>query len=125
MNPSEVVYAMNEETESGNICTPSLKLLDARTQLDLAVQASSVQAWADAAELVQDSSLDEQSLRLLFDTCENETNNQRQQLQASVLEAIRNMRELLSSKLLSTEDAMAVMKYGTNARVALDDYFGI
>jgi hypothetical protein len=112
-------------------CNPPSSVLDARSQLDLAVQASSVQAWSDAAEIVQDESLDERNLVDAFQNggyCNKEGGEMLQaQLETSILDAISSMKQLLASsnKKMSTEDAMAVMKYGTSARVAIDSYFGL
>jgi len=101
---------------------PCRSLEDARTQLDLAVQASSVQALQDAKELINDSSLDESSLIRAFELCPNPnapkmTPNNRETATVSV----QKFRTLLNqSTALQTEDTMAAMRFGTSARVAVD-----
>ena len=83
--------------------TPALQ--DARDQLDLVVQACSVQAWTDAYNLVTDSSLDD------LDVAEE------------ISKGIQTLRERLKGVMeLPTQDAIAVMSVGTQTRSALDMY---
>jgi len=97
-------------------CDP---LEDARAQLDLAVQASSVQAFQDAKELVNDSSLSESNLNKAFDLCPNP--NTPLSIRETTTDAVQNFRRKLNqSTPLQTEDTMAAMQFGTNARTAVD-----
>jgi hypothetical protein len=50
-------------------CKPSNELLDARMQLDLAVQAS--QSWNDAEEIANDPLLDEVNLLRALRSCQD------------------------------------------------------
>ena len=80
-------------------------LQDARDQLDLVVQACSVQAWTDAYDLVTDSSLDGLDLTKEIST------------------GIQTLRERLKGVTeLPTKDAVDVMSVGTQTRSALDKY---
>mmetsp|Transcript_27604 Transcript_27604/g.60790 ORF Transcript_27604/g.60790 Transcript_27604/m.60790 type:complete len:217 (+) Transcript_27604:25-675(+) len=110
------------------------KLSEARAQIDMAVQASSVQAFQSATELVNDPLLDTSSLNILLGniTCESNPSLFRKfgenGVISDILQSIANMQKQLSSSnnsssKLTTEDAMAVMGYGTNARSALDSIF--
>uniref|UniRef100_A0A7S4K4U9 Uncharacterized protein n=1 Tax=Odontella aurita TaxID=265563 RepID=A0A7S4K4U9_9STRA len=121
--------AAAEEGGAAPSCRPPHELLDARAQLDLAVQASSVQAWSDAADVAGDPLLDGSSLTSFFDSCRGGDDAgdslERKRLRMDALKAVRRLREELSRTGLTTEEAMAVMKYGTGARVAIDSYFGI
>mmetsp|Transcript_45006 Transcript_45006/g.66250 ORF Transcript_45006/g.66250 Transcript_45006/m.66250 type:complete len:261 (+) Transcript_45006:99-881(+) len=104
---------------------PQSQLLDARSQLDLAVQASSVQAWTDAALIANDSALDETNLLAAFEACTQKQEKSTPAIVTSpkvVLDAVRDLRAQLGKNKLTTEDAMAVMKYGTIGRVTLDAY---
>lgn len=112
---------------SSKACIMSKNLLEARSQIDLAVQASSVQAWSDASDAVSDKVLDVSSLTSYFDLCNltSQNGSEKKQLREDALTAVANLREELSKSDLSTENAMAVMKYGTSARIAIDSYFGL
>ena len=110
------------------------KLSEARAQIDMAVQASSVQAFQSATELVNDPLLDASSLNILLGniSCENNPSLSRllgeNGVISDLLQSIANMQKQLnssnnSSSKLTTEDAMAVMRYGTNARSTLDSIF--
>lgn len=116
-------------SDNNKLCKPPknilTKLSDTRTQIDMAVQASSVQAWSSAAEMVNDPLLDTTSLSGLFDSC-GTPSAVTQQIAADVFEAIDVMRNKLNGPdKLSTEEAMAVMKYGTSARSGIDKIFGL
>lgn len=104
---------------AGAKCQPSEALLDARMQLDLAVQAS--QAWDDAAEIANDPLLDEDNLLRALGSCQNQ-NTSRDRVTATVLESVRKMRDIVAKQGKTTEDAMTFMKYGTSARTAVDSY---
>jgi len=97
---------------------PCNSLEDARAQLDLAVQASSVQAFQDAKELVNDSSLSDSNLNKAFDLCPNSNTPSSREIATA---AVQNFRmKLNQSTPLQTEDTMAAMQFGTNARTAVD-----
>lgn len=114
-------------SDTVNVCPPQKKVLEAQSQLDLAVQASSVQAWKDAIEISESKLLDETKLLSYFDDCASITKEtpERKQLRIDALEAVARLRAELSRGNLTTDDAMAVMKFGTDARTAIDAYFGI
>jgi len=100
-------------------CTP---LEDIREQLDLAVQASSVQALKDAKESINDSRLDEANLKKAFDLCPgpNGGNKPTSSLESTTI-TINKFRKMLNqSTTLQTEDIMAAMQFGTNARSIVD-----
>ena len=46
--------------------------MDIRAQLDLAVQASSVQAWAEAVDVVSDPLLEREGLLVALNTCSSD-----------------------------------------------------
>jgi hypothetical protein len=98
-------------------CQPSQALLDARMQLDLAVQAS--QSWDDAEEIANDPLLDEDNLLRALGSCQSAS---RDLVTATVLESVRKMRDIVTKQGKTTEDAMTFMKYGTSARTAVDSY---
>eukprot|EP00581_Thalassiosira_minuscula_P007458 CAMPEP_0183710290 /NCGR_PEP_ID=MMETSP0737-20130205/6060_1 /TAXON_ID=385413 /ORGANISM="Thalassiosira miniscula, Strain CCMP1093" /LENGTH=230 /DNA_ID=CAMNT_0025938525 /DNA_START=238 /DNA_END=930 /DNA_ORIENTATION=+ len=98
-------------------CKPNAALLDARMQLDLAVQAS--QAWDDAAEIANDPLLDEDNLLRALESCQDPS---RDRVTATVLESVRKMRDIVAKEGKTTEDAMTFMKFGTSARTAVDSY---
>ena len=118
--------------------SPQQTLEDARTQLDLAVQASSVQAWSDAADIIRDEILDDNTLEKAFQeaviACNSSSTSSSlgpslKEYQSTCIVGIKKIRNILLSSSssqqsktssLATEDAMAVMRYGTSARVALD-----
>jgi len=116
----------NKKSLSSSTSSPTLE--DALDQIDLAVQASSVQAWDDASDLVFDEILNESNLSQLFAkvAADTTTTSQEDTTEKKILEYIQSMREILSpgnrNGKLSTEDAMAIMRYGTNARTALKEY---
>ena len=88
-----------------------LKLQEARDQLDLVVQACSVQAWTDAYDLVSDSTLD--NLASMMPKNEAEP----------ILGGIQTLRQRLSGvTFLPTQDAIAIMSVGTQTRSALEKY---
>lgn len=95
------------------------RLSDTRDQIDMAVQASSVQAFSSALELVNDPLLDPISLRSVLCSTRDAT---------FVTESIESMRTILGKTnggALATEDAMAVMKYGTTARSTIDSMLAL
>jgi len=104
------------------VIQPCTSLEDIREQLDLAVQASSVQALKDAKESINDSRLDEANLKKAFDLCPgpNGGNNPTSSLESTTI-AINKFRKMLNqSTTLQTEDIMAAMQFGTNARSIVD-----
>jgi len=104
------------------VIQPCTSLEDIREQLDLAVQASSVQALKDAKESINDSRLDEANLKKAFDLCPgpNGGNNPTSSLESTTI-AINKFRKMLNqSSTLQTEDIMAAMQFGTNARSIVD-----
>eukprot|EP00536_Pseudo-nitzschia_multiseries_P009537 jgi/Psemu1/288530/fgenesh1_pg.269_\ len=120
------------------MCRPSKsqleKLSDTRAQIDMAVQASSVQAFQSAAELASDPLLDESLFKELLRSvsCENNPSLSKQLEENGVfldiLKSVANMQKTLngsSTSKLTTEDAMAVMRYGTNARSTIDTIFSL
>ena len=123
----------DSDSESSSLCRPPTKKLlktlsDTRSQIDMAVQASSVQAFDSAAEFVNDKLLDSSSLGVLFaDSCNN--NNQQPSggdVVPVILQSIERMRSKLNSgSSLTTEDAMDVMRYGTTARSSMDSIFAL
>mmetsp|Transcript_6515 Transcript_6515/g.14287 ORF Transcript_6515/g.14287 Transcript_6515/m.14287 type:complete len:204 (-) Transcript_6515:172-783(-) len=127
-----IVSAADEQTSDDALCPQPpkkqlKKLSDTRSQIDMAVQASSVQAWSSAAEIVNDPLLDASSLSMLLDSCSSvggTGSNSREQRAADILQAIASMRDSLNGQeKVTTEDAMAIMKYGTSARSNLDTLF--
>jgi len=116
-----------KKTLSSSSCSA---LEDARSQLDLAVQASSVQAFQDAAELSNDVLLDQDTLEQAFESCGSGSGIQSGVDESSSsldrttsLQAIIEFRQQLNKpSKLSTEEAMASMKYGTSARAAMDGF---
>mmetsp|Transcript_18398 Transcript_18398/g.42237 ORF Transcript_18398/g.42237 Transcript_18398/m.42237 type:complete len:204 (-) Transcript_18398:71-682(-) len=128
----------NASGDDKPICLPPKvqleKLSDTRAQIDMAVQASSVQAFQSAAELTSDPLLDESSLSELLGSvaCEKNPSLSKRLGEngafSEILESIANMKKTLnggSNSKLTTEDAMAVMRYGTNARSNLDTIFSL
>ncbi len=129
-------------------CVPE-RLRAARSQLDLSVQASSVQAWAEAAEMAEDEALEPRALQAALDACANERTACASGAVASVEELRGALRRLAargaaggsgavvggavvggavvggaagSSGAPSADEAMRAMRYGTSARSALDEY---
>lgn len=94
------------------------KLYDTRYLMDMAVQASSVQAWPLAVEIVNDPLLTPESLDVLFGNCKNN-------LVPDVLRSIESMKNTLNGGSLTTNDAVEVMRYGTSVRANIDAIFGI
>ena len=97
------------------------QLLDSREQLDLAVQASSVQAWADAAEVAESPALDPAALSAALEASCTASKASRKE----VLSGVEKLRVQLT-KLSSTPggasnvDVMDAMYQGTAARSAMD-----
>ena len=105
-------------------------LIDVRDELDLVVQACSVQAWSDAFQLANESVLDESNLRKAFKDHTPNSSSSSQDAAADteklVVHGITVLREKLKGTTsLPTEDAMTVMKLGTTTRTAIDIYLGI
>ena len=100
-------------------CKPSNELINARMQLDLAVQAS--QSWIDAEEIANDTLLDEENLLSALKSCQNDT-SRGEEVISKVLESVKKMRSIVSKEGKNTDDAMTFMKYGTSARTAVDSY---
>jgi len=102
------------------------KVSDVRDLIDTAVQASSVQAFTTASELINDALLDSSVLKsLLLESCNN---NNDQQI-TEILESIESMRFILkqnsSTTNLTTNDIKDIMQYGTTARSGIDSLFGL
>ena len=122
---------VEDEVLASNLCRPKSKkqksqIENTRSQIDMAVQASSVQAWSSAAEIVNDPLLDASSLATLFEACQPTAQSSGGGLQQrEIYQAIESMREKLrgGGKVLTTGDAMDVMRYGTTARFTFDSFF--
>lgn len=103
------------------------KISDVRELTEMAVQASSVQAWSSAAESINDTMLDESKLSsLLFESCAS-ANKKQETAIAEILEGVRTIRSKLANGVdkLATEDAMAVMNLGTTTRSTIDLLFDL
>ena len=100
-------------------CKPSNELINARMQLDLAVQAS--QSWVDAEEIANDTQLDEKNLLNALKSCQNNS-SRGDEVISTVLESVKKMRSIVAKEGKTTDDAMTFMKYGTSARTAVDSY---
>ena len=100
-------------------CKPSNELINARMQLDLAVQAS--QSWVDAEEIANDTQLDEKNLLSALRSCQN-TQSRGDEVISTVLESVKKMRSIVAKEGKTTDDAMTFMRYGTSARTAVDSY---
>ena len=103
----------------GSGCSSTL-LLDARTQLDLAVQASSVQAWPEAAEVADDPLLKTERLRAALDAC-SDSSAYKEEVTGRV-EELTALLHTLGAKTsgAANEEAMRAMRLGTSARSAFD-----
>ena len=107
-------------------CKPSNELLDARMQLDLAVQAS--QSWNDAEEIANDPLLDEVNLLRALRSCQDtssSSSSRGDQVTLTVLESVKKMRSIIAKEGKTAEEAMTFMKYGTSARTAVDSYINM
>ena len=94
----------------------------------MAVQASSVQAFSSAAEIVNYPLLEQSSLDvLLVESCGGKNRDDGSGgVVSEILLSVEKMRTTLNSQdRLTTEDAMAVMRYGTTARSGIDSIFGL
>jgi len=100
-------------------CKPSNELINARMQLDLAVQAS--QSWVDAEEIANDTQLDEENLLRALKSCQNDSSREDEVI-STVLESVKKMRSIVAKEGKNTDDAMTFMRYGTSARAAVDSY---
>mmetsp|Transcript_2785 Transcript_2785/g.6228 ORF Transcript_2785/g.6228 Transcript_2785/m.6228 type:complete len:212 (+) Transcript_2785:223-858(+) len=120
-------------SSSSLLCRPpseelSKRLSDTRSQIDMAVQASSVQAFSSAAEIVNYPLLEQSSLDvLLVESCGGKNRDDGSGgVVSEILLSVEKMRTTLNSQdRLTTEDAMAVMRYGTTARSGIDSIFGL
>ena len=107
-------------------CSPG-RLLDSRAQLDLAVQASSVQAWTEALDVVADPLLDKQALRAALDACRGggaQPTLRESELVGRVDEMAGLLRDLAArgDAGASNEEAIRAMRLGTTARSAFDSF---
>ena len=108
-------------------CSPAL-LRDAREQLELAVQASSVQAWGEAAQVASDKLLDPTRLVDAIGACASGVSSSEPELSSAqkvLTQRVSGLRALLddlSTKgAASPEEAMRAMNDGTTARIAFYD----
>ena len=125
-------------------CAPR-RLLASREQLDLAVQASSVQAWGVASDVARDPLLDPSSLAAALDDAnacprgaadggggggetsdDDATRRKDQQLLAGVADLRLQLRALSEGDErggggATAEQVMRAMQTGTSARNAIDD----
>ena len=99
-------------------CAPK-RLLASRAQLDLAVQAASVQAWEDAAEVARE--LQPESLAAALEACAAPPAAQRDVVRR--VEALSATLTTLGERgTAASDEAMRAMNDGTTARAALDDF---
>jgi len=107
------------------LCKPTEKLSDARAQIDMAVQASSVQAFSSAAELANDPLLDASSLEALVgESCRSGGSGG--DLVSEILRSVESLRSTLNRPTaLTTEDVKDVMRYGTTARSGIDSLLAL
>ncbi len=103
-------------------CPSAQRLLSSREQLDLAVQASSVQAWPEALEVADDALLDATGLAKALDACDAARAEERRAVLSGVDELRALLRTLGERGRASNDEAMRAMRYGTAARSALDGY---
>jgi hypothetical protein len=106
------------------LCKPTEKLSDARAQIDMAVQASSVQAFSSAAELANDPLLDASSLEALVgESCRSAGGDD---VVSEILRSVDSLRSTLNRPTaLTTEDVKDVMRYGTTARSGIDSLLAL
>ena len=110
-------------------CSPR-RLMDIRAQLDLAVQASSVQAWAEAVDVVSDPLLEREGLLVALNACSSDrpaggTGAENKDEIVGRIDDMSALLRRLSALQGSTprdEDAMRAMSYGTAARSAFDAF---
>ena len=104
------------------LAAPSDRLMDVRDQIDLATQASSVQAWAEAAEAAASPLLDKPTLREAVKACGG--GRGAADLEATVsarVDALRGELGGLGEKgSASPSEAMQAMSDGTTARTAVE-----
>ena len=105
-------------------CAPR-RLLASRAQVDLAVQASSVKAWADAAEAASDATLDPASLAAAVDACAADGPDDKREFVAGVGEMRTQLRALGKLDSSNADEAMRAMRTGTATRNAIDRYLRI
>ena len=89
------------------------------------VQASSVQAWSEAAAMATDPMLDAPQLQAALDACAATAPprpEERRAVLAGVSELRGLLRELGERGGASNAEAMRAMSCGTSARLALDSY---
>lgn len=96
------------------------QLLDSREQLDLAVQASSVQAWTEAAELAESPTLDPAVLNAALDASCTASVSSRKEVLSGVEKLRTQLRSLSSAQGASNTQIMDAMYQGTAARSAID-----
>ena len=97
------------------------QLLDTREQLDLAVQASSVQAWSDAVEAAESPALDPAALSAALDASCTASKASRKEVLNGVDKLRAQLRSLSSTQgSASNVDVMDAMYQGTAARSAID-----
>ena len=104
-------------------CAPR-RLLESRAQIDLAVQASSVQAWSAASEAASDPALDPASLSAAFKACSANSPGDVKEVVAGV-ETLRKQLRVLGDGGGSIEEAMSAMRTGTSTRNAVDRYLSV
>ena len=121
------ILALGALTASGSgeafECAPR-RLLESRAQIDLAVQASSVQAWSAASEAASDSALDPASLSAAFKACSANSPGDVKEVVAGV-ETLRKQLRVLGDGGGSIEEAMSAMRTGTSTRNAMDRYLSV
>jgi hypothetical protein len=101
------------------------RLVAAREQLDLAVQASSVQAWTEASQLANDPLLSDNALLPMLDTCTDAPATKQE-----VLSQVAGMRDRFAvlntpGGPVSNDDAMRAMSDGTMARASLETFMKV
>jgi predicted nicotinamide N-methyase len=97
-------------------------LLASRDLLDLAVQAASVQAWAEAAEVIEEPLLNPMALRARLDACSGPP-AARTEVVGRVEALAALLRDLgAREEGAANQEVMRAMNYGTTARGALDEF---
>ena len=110
--PSIAIITSSSIPKAEAKCKPSNELINARMQLDLAVQAS--QSWVDAEEIANDTQLDEENLLSALKSCQNNT-SRGEEVISTVLKSVKKMRSIVAKRGKTTDDAMTFMRYGTSA----------
>jgi hypothetical protein len=127
LTPRAAAAAAAAPTAGASCDKKTAKRLAATVELlDLAVQASSVQAWSEAAAMAADPLLDAPALRAALDACAAAAAPPRPDERRAVLAGVAELRALLAELGerggASNAEAMRAMSYGTDARSALDRY---